>query len=247
MAMKERIDIEELLLWAYQRQKIDRVAREPKGGGCAPWVAAGERLLKLGTRIDNPTPPSMFAAKVPEDAEIIHDAVLALDEMFIDDEGGIWTRERIEGAGASLVRDKAKRFWMDIAGSRAPLTCAHLGALVIIHAKNGSRPEWCEGWSAAGARDTCAADRGVRDVRGRMRKGGRDFTAEDVAFYRAEYQCWHAALCVLAAQLAECLRDFEPIQPSAPVSPWGGKKKPALVSNGDHEEYQSEIKAIEAI
>lgn len=227
MAVKERIDIEELLRWAYQRQKIDRVMREPGGRGPGGWVAAAEGLVKLGTRIDNSTPAGMFAAKVPEDAEIIHDAVLALDCMFIDDEGGVWTRERLDQAGASLVRDKAKRFWMEIAGSRAPLTPCYLGALLIIHAKAGSRPEWCEGWQAGGARDAGAADRGDRDARGRLRKGGREFTAEDVAFYRAEYACWHAALVFLAAQLGDCLRDFEPLPPAAAGSPWDGKKKAA--------------------
>lgn len=230
MTTKERIDIEELLHWAYQRQKIDRVAASrdtSTGPNCAPWVAASERLLKLGTRIDNPTPPGMFAACVPEDAEIIHDHVLALDAMFIDDEGGIWTRDRLAQVGASLVQDKAKRFWMEISGARAPLSCCYLGALLIIHAKNGSRPEWCEGWQASGARDAGALDRGARDVRGRMRKGGREFTAEDVAFYRAEYACWRAALALLAAQLDGCLKDFEPLPPAVAAHPWHTKKKAA--------------------
>lgn len=254
MATKERIDIEELLRWAYQRQRVDRVAavrdaafNQAGGSSSAPWVKAGERLLKLGTRIDNSTPPTMFDPKAPEDAEIIHDTVLKLDEMFIDDEGGVWTRERIEGAGASLVQDKAKRFWMEIAGAVAPLTPTRIGALLIIHAKNGSRPEWCEGWSAAGARDAGAADRGARDDWGRKRRSAREYTAEDVAFYRAEYQCWHAALAVLAVQLATCLRDFEPVQPSAPAAPWGGKKNAAFDCNGKDREYRSEINSIEAI
>ncbi|MCA3623619.1 MAG: hypothetical protein IOC52_05505 [Methylobacterium sp.] len=226
---KERIDIEELLRWAYQRQKVDRVMRETsgRGNGAAAWVVASENFLKYGVRIDNPTPAGMFAPRAPADAEIIHDTVLRLDDLFIDDEGGVWSPDRLESAGASLLRDKAKRFWMEVSGVRAPLTPCHLPALLIIHAKNGTKPEWCDGWRPAGARDRVVTDRSDRDKWGRARKAGRDFTADDVAFYRAEYRCWHAGLVLLAAVLADGLQDFEPIPPASAPAPWAKAKKAA--------------------
>ena len=225
MSVKETIDIEDLLRWAYQRQKIDRVsqANASKRLGPARLKAGGASAMIYGCPIDNPASAMQFSATAPVDAEIIHEAVLRLDQMFIDIEGGIWTRERIERIGGAVVQDKAKRFWLDIAGERSPLECAWLGALVIVHAKNGARPEWCEGWRDAGA--AVAGDRAPRDQRGRARKGQREFTGEDVAFYRAEYQCWHAALGLLAAELAGILREFEPLGPAAPREPWRVERK----------------------
>jgi hypothetical protein len=227
MVVKERIDIEELLRWAYQRQKVDRVSQSQVRGPRRQPVAAGAGLMQLGTRIDNANPASMFAPKMPEDAEIIHSHVLALQDLFIDIDGGVWSRDRLMAIGAGLVRDKGGRFWMEIDGSRSPLDCAHLGALVIIHAKSGSQPEWCEGWKPGGARDAAPADRADCDDRYRRRKGRREFTAEDVAFYRAEYECWHAALALLAVQLEGVLKEFDPVSPAAAVHPWRDEKKAA--------------------
>lgn len=224
--MKETIDIEKLLEWAYRRQCIDRVSRQnrattPK----AARAASGESFMRYGCRIDNPTPPSAFAALAPADAEIIHDAVLALDEMFIDHEGGVWTRERAGAIGARITRDKGRMFWLEVGEGRAPLECAHLAAIVITHAKTGGRPEWCEGWRPMGAAQ--AGDRSALDARGRRRKEAPAFTPQDVAFYRAEYRCWHAALVLLAAQLAGALKDFEPAEPQVAAHPWQANKKAA--------------------
>jgi hypothetical protein len=223
--MKHQIDIEALLEWAYRRQCVDRVAGQrftPKGpSGDANGAAV--QMMMLGCRVDS----SSYAARVlgayaPDDAMILHDTVLALDDLYIDLAGGVWTSARVAEIGARLIKERGGFFWLEIDGSRTPLECAHLKALVITHAKVGGRPEWCAGWRDPG--NAVASDRGAKDRCGRKRRAKDDYSPEDVAFYRAQYRCWHAALVLLAAELQGALAEYEVTGPAAPAEPW--KKKP---------------------
>ena len=233
MAMKERIDIERLLEWAYRVQCVDRqmAAFTPRGPSASPAGSLGQ-YAELGTRVDT----SSFAARAmglrtPDDAMIIHDTVLALGEMWIEWVGGavveIWDRERIAREGQVIER-RGGVWWREAAYSSGPvrplpvrLEQAGTVALVIIHAKSGLRPEVHEGWKEAPWR--APKDAGVADARGRVRKRREGPTAEDVMHSRALYLVWRAALEVLAADLAGSLADYEVTGPAASPEPWSAK------------------------
>lgn len=219
--MKERMDIEALLEWAYRRQCVDRVAsaRFTPRGPSGDANGAAVQMMVLGCRVQTSTyAEKVLGATAPDDALVIHDTVLALGEMWIDEQAGLWTRERAAGIGMS-IEWHGGAWWLACAGmGRSPLSQACTAALVIQHAKSGSRPEWCKGWVAP--RGAVAADATGRDQRGRKRREYQGLGREEVAHYRATYEVWHAALVALAGLLRDALTDHEVIGPAASPEPW---------------------------
>ena len=212
---KMEIEIEAMLHWAYARQCVDRVAsaRFTPRGPSGSTNGAAVQMLELGCRVDNAThAEKILGAKTPDDAMVLHDAVLALEDMWLDDEAGLWTRERAARAGLAIER-KNGRWWLCADAQAAPLHCAHVPALIVIHAKAGTRPECFAGWKAP---------------RGRPAKDGAALTegnveaisAAGVAMARAEYAVWCAALVFLAASLADAFEQHAPLPPVAPAAPW---------------------------
>ena len=90
--LKEAMDIEQLLDWAYRVQCIDRrVARQRarRGPALYPTAAPFAAFESLGTRVDTSGVVMDDVANFKvDDALIIHDAVLRLSEMFIEWRGG---------------------------------------------------------------------------------------------------------------------------------------------------------------
>ena len=222
---KEQIDIERLLEWAYRVQCVDRhcAAFTPQGPSASPAGSLGQ-YAALGTRVDN----SSFAARaagfrMPDDAMIIHDAVLALDEMWIEWRGGgevdIWDRARAaqEGQSISQLHGDWVREPIIATGGVRPLPVrleqAGVMALVIIHAKAGTQPDYHPDWQAPRGRPPVHA----LDRKGKKQEG---MSVETVMHARACYLVWRAALALLAAQLDGALAGYHVSGPSASEAPW---------------------------
>jgi hypothetical protein len=235
-AMKESLDIEQLLEWAYRTQCVDRsmAMMTPRGPAVSPAGGLGQ-YASLGTKIDN----SSFAARpagirVPDDAAIIHDAVLSLPEIWFEWRRGgevtLWDRAAADGAGRII--EKVAGDWLlrpvcpngRVAAFGVRLEQVGAVALLIIHAKAGSRPDWCEGWATKAGR--MALDHLPMDRRGRARKRKDDDALEEVIHARAVYAAWRLCLARLAGDLAGALAKHEATGPLAPESPW---EKPARI------------------
>lgn len=234
---KERIDIEQLLEWAYRAQCVDRSVASftPRG----PAGSSGNlgQVVALGTRVDN----SGFAARalgfrMAGDAMVVHDAVLALGDMWIEWRDGdaveIWDRDRAEREGRLIEHRRGRwELWhmhwhAEATGRPVLLEQACTTALLIVNAKAGSRPDWHEGWSRpAGAP---ARDAGPVDRWGRRRKRVEGVSVEDVMHARALYLVWRAALDCLAATLDGALERFDVTGPAAPAAPWENARRVPL-------------------
>src|SRR5262249_54544038 len=151
-------------------------------------------------------------AKAPDDALIVHDAVLELGDMWIeiDAEGAaVWSADEIAEAGWKVVETargsmllKPDPRVIDMVAEH-PVSRSTITALIVLHAKAGDRPEVFAEWT--------------RPV-GRPARGG--VTERDVLYHRARYQAWHAALAVLVEVLRPLLAEYEATGPIAEVEPW---------------------------
>ncbi|KAI93934.1 hypothetical protein T281_13830 [Rhodomicrobium udaipurense JA643] len=234
-----KIDIEKLLDWTYRVQKVERAAAalRPRAPVAALPSALGQYVV-LGTRVDQSSHACGIVGLASEhrgacdDALIVHDAVLALADMWLEwadfDQVEIWDRERLARDG-QIVEQRSGAWWrlpavtignVEPMPARVEQACA--AAIVIINAKNGTRPEAYEDWAAQ--RGATATDSGVMDRWGRGRKARDTIRVDEVMHARAIYLVWHAALEMLAAQLDGALSGFEVTGPEAQAEPWIGAR-----------------------
>lgn len=253
--MKEQIDIERLLDWAYRVQSVDKQvsALMPRGPSSSASGSLGQ-YAELGTKVDNSGAAlKTLGMKVADDAMIVHDAVLSAGEMWIewkrDDEVEIWDRERAAAAGQDI--SKYNGDWLRrpispngrVAAFGIRLEQAATVALLITNAKNGTQPDWYEGWSAPegrAARDGLAADRW-----GRVRKRSEAASVEEVMHGRAIYAVWRASLALVAIDLAGALRRYDVTGPAAPEHPW--LKAPKRVLEGLRLQNSNDSKTLKLL
>lgn len=234
MSVKEAIDIEALLEWAYRQQCVDKqvAVLAPRGPSGSISGSLGQ-YVALGTRVDNSGAAARaMGLKVADDAMIVHDAVLSAGEMWIewkrDDEVEIWDRQRAAEAGQDIVKLNGE--WLRrpicpngrVAAFGIRIEQAATVALLITNAKTGSRPDWFEGWSAPEGR--AANDCLPTDRWGRRRKRSENASVEDVMHGRAIYAVWRAALALLALDLDGALQRYRVEGPRAPESPWDKRR-----------------------
>lgn len=221
---KETIGIEALLYRAYAQYRVDKVTPaavlgmprfKPNGS-----LVGAMQALQLGTIIDNSGPAAKMlgfqtmAAATPDDLLVVHDHVLALSEWLI--EGGetdapiAWKRAeiaeqgwRVEDAatGLWLVRCDPERLAKD---NWSRLHDPYLTALVIEHARNGSRPDHGGPMPVTKGRPSEAV---------RAERAG-------IMLARSVYATWHAALGLLAVALDGALLKHQVTGPVAPSAPW---------------------------
>lgn len=231
--MKEQVDIERLVEWAYRVQCVDRRTgrRRPSGPAQYPTAAPFMQFVALGTRVDS-SGLGVHGAEVVvdglDDADMVHNAVLALGNMWIewrgDDDVVVWTAEIAAREGRVIDRVGEDWFLFPAQWSSSerpepvPLEDAGVSILLIVHGRAGSRPDWHEGWKPL--RGVQAGDACPRDRRGRRRKQAGVVSPQDVAHARAIYAVWHAALAVLAEDLRGVLSQYEAMAPAAPEAPW---------------------------
>lgn len=228
--MAETVDIEQLVVWAYRDQAVDRMAqaifaavgrRGPAGIGAGPLGT----IVGLGTRVDGGGwqgggPGSgAAAAQVADDALTVHETVLALPAMLMetghdgticltwqDEFAAAGIRERSDGA---LVRGGVM-----VAGETL-----EPAILIITHARNASRPDVVEDFVADfSARPRDSSGRWIAD-RDTYRQ-----SLDDVIRMRGYYAAWRAGLVRVAERLAGRLDAHQITGPAAPPTPWATAK-----------------------
>ena len=229
--MKEKIDIEALLVWAYRAQCVDRVFRQIKAATeplrCygSTWHGMAQ-IAELGAIIQS-TGVGLAAvgASAADDAFIVHDAVMALDDVFVEwqteTRALLWTEQTAADNGRRIVKTGrgVGAMWRLCSAGHAPRELEFLGvtALMVTHARDDRRPEWHEGWTLPRGRR--AGDRMATDRRGRKRKR-YEMSAEQVSHDRCVYSVWHAALGLLSAQLYDRMAQYDVTGPLASSAPW---------------------------
>lgn len=218
-------DIEALLSWAYRDELPKRAI-----GGLTGW----EKLVLLGTTVDDERRPDEVGFPVNmgpphPDALLIDHAVRTLEPVTM-----LWeiAREGIMGdlspyAPADDPTLRRMQF--------SPM------ALVMMHAKMGTRPAWDLGPTSV---KRIQGGNGKPKVHGitaghRYETGAHcplqlDPPAREIACARAEYAVWHAALMTVTAELESWnLKDFAPQYPKAAPAPWieDTERKPRIFRN----------------
>jgi hypothetical protein len=240
MAQKETIDIEALLVRAYRQYQVDRATPEKILGLVVPMLAAESnymivaRHLAYGTSIDtSPAGANILgrakdAAAVPEDLFAVHDAVLALDDYWIErarDVCMVWDRETAARTNIEIFCTKdgdwfaRAKAWGE--GQPEPqarrLQQVSTSVMVILNARAGTRPS-VEELEIVDQRPIYRGSRkepvGYEPVYA--------ISPEMIAIQKAEYQTWHCALTLLAAQLCD-LDGFLVTGPAAALAPWDEK------------------------
>lgn len=224
MDVRRRVDIEQLLQWAYRDEL-------PKGG--SDWSSASGtspmfRLADLGTRVDDWShEPGFPIALGPahQDATAIDLAVMELADDAFD-----WptSREFVLGNFAALVDEN------DPALSK--LVIGRCG-LVALHARMGTRPHWDRApvFEPIIGRNgkpmvQFLDDDGRTLIEGRK---GRHYgplarcplmwlpPPREIAYARLEYVAWHGALLELVERLNNgALRDHVALPPAIAAAPW---------------------------
>jgi len=244
MSVKQPIDIEALLSWAYREQCVDRMCAgfTPKGPSASPANNLAQ-YLTLGTRVDSPNYAARIigSGNVADDALAVHDAVLALDDVFIEWETDsrlkLWTHEAAVDEGFSICErngGNGRTYWKHNREMQAECRLDFIGVsmLMITHGRADDRPEWHEGWKPVKGRKPIrrgkTKDRWGRTLKSRMVD---DYT---VARDRGVYRVWWWALELLAAQLSDELDRFTITGPAAVSDPWMSDspvKKPKILQN----------------
>lgn len=219
---RETIDVEKVVEWAYRIQCVDR---QLGGMGDAPHEVSisnglGE-YVRLGTRVDNSgAATKALGLRLPGDASIVHDAVLALGDVYLEwrarDVVEVWDAQRASEHGMVILRDKAglsiAPAYEPVETSPRPLETVSTAVLVILNGRTGSRPEWHPDW-----RPGSRASDGEPDRR-------------EVMHARAIYLAWRMALTRLADRLGRSLSDFDVTGPEAPDAPWKARR-PRIVDD----------------
>ncbi|MCR6672187.1 hypothetical protein [Devosia ginsengisoli] len=190
--MAEYRDIEELLIWAFGPQQVERYVRTLRGGSVGPASApqssedAMRQILLLGTRVDSSSAGALWAgARCHDDAVTIYEAVMALPaEAWVEVIKHARSGERPywypDGPGRWVTpRDKwgqPKRLWRDPVRQRGDL---------------GEAPPELLGIDPAMVEEA-----------------------------RATYRLWHTALCELVGLVNRDLVSWRARWPAASPEPW---------------------------
>jgi hypothetical protein len=209
---KTPIDIERLLQWAYRDELPKREI-----GGLTGWESD---ILLLGTRIDTsgydrgePGFPVAMGPPHP-DALMIDYQVRALPEIKID-----W-----EATSAILMGHLSS--YVDVRDFAISALGFELPALVQMHARMGTRPDWRVGEiklkrvnGANGKPVVNGLTRGGRYGSGAHSPLQLDPPATEIACARAEYMAWRSALQWLVDEKWS-LESYVVTAPAAAEAPW---------------------------
>lgn len=238
---KQVIDVEEALAWAFGVVRIDdrigalsrygidgrsaeamRVLGEigmPRSPGCrsASDLLAGYAVLgiSLGRTAAGVAGRPASAAEMEErDAVAIHDAVLDLGAIWIEElEDGVvlWDEASVVAAGHRVHR-RASEVWLEKSeGAWVRLSDPGIMALVIGHARTATRPDWGEAYGKVLK---------GRDGAGRFSGRTDEDLWEAIVWQRSVYTVWHRALADVATRLAGRLEGWEIGGPRAEAAPW---------------------------
>lgn len=233
---RKHVPIEQLLSWTYCDELPKGIGRDEKFATCF-WESVSPmfRLAQLGTRVDlsiEPGFPPAMGAPHP-DALMIDYAVQQLPAVGLD-----WraSRER-------LVPDLLH--WVDENDPILSSMSFQPHALLVIHAKLGTRPIWDLGKPHVERKigpNGKPVVQYIDEDSGEVRVGrteGRHYghlahcplvlspPAREIACARAEYSVWwHALEHVRATVCAWNLHDHEALPPEAEPTPWIVNREP---------------------
>lgn len=214
-------DIEKLLQWAYRDELSKRITSSAEG----IWDGIAEMGWLGGIEADRGSPQRYDFGEPDKDAVRIEFAVGGLGDIIFDWEA---SRDAVMGDLAPLAAGR------DMLLVR-PFKVA---ALVTMHAKMGTRPDWHEDLPRP-----CM----VEPERGPKNKGkvvgecwGKDRYSEGsycplrweprplaIALARLDYAAWHRGLCILAETLD--LARHVALPPTAPAQPWHEAETPRRI------------------
>jgi hypothetical protein len=218
MAAKKQVEIEKLLRWAYIDELSKRVTSSAEGiwdriedfgqrGGIDPGHGAAQRYPHFGL----PHP----------DAEKIELAVSSLQNLIVD-----WKMSCVAIMGDLAMLFKARDAIM--------VGTLRTAALVTMHAKMSSRPDWqteqpIPHWVGAERGRNRPKLVGECLSKDRYTAGAHHpLTWEpspiSIAQTRADYACWHRGLVILSETLE--LQEHVALPPVAPSMPWNGEREP---------------------
>jgi hypothetical protein len=245
----ERIDVEELVTWAFRTQAVEASIRGMRAaagmdgpGGGGSWALAG--LAALGVRVQT-TGPGLAAlgADTADDALVVYDATLRLPGVWVEaipggqgapaGAAGFAVHWADELARAGIRGDKSLGF--DRAGvmlDPAAMQAWEPAVLIVQHGRAASRPEVVADFASdSGERLRDSAGRYLAD-RDAYRR-----TLADVVWHRMGYAVWHAGLVRLADRLRRVRRlsTFDVADPAVPARPWldaQGRRIDALGGSG---------------
>lgn len=226
--MKSVIDIEELLIWAYRHQEVDRRAAShtafvtPEILGYASTAKSMHEGACYGIRLGSlPGRPmaEMIGADPSGDAMRVHDAVLDLPEVYFEwlspIECKAWTLAEMAEAGVVASREVGRHVLAMPDGQLVPAERHEVAVTVILHARAGARPSVWEDWSG--------------------RRPDEKMGDADVMRDRMVYVVWRQALTSLAEALDGRLEGYMVAGPACSESPWSPQRrleplKPARLS-----------------
>lgn len=236
LVTRSDIDVEDLLRWAYR----DELPKGYRGDSLASpgWASISPmfRSAALGTSVDWSREPGLPMAMGDEphpDAILAESAVGRLEDVGLD-----WaaSREPLMGHLAPYV---------DLNDPALTYLSFQAGALVAMHARMGTRPQWDLGEPKLlrinsknnKARVQFLDDDGVTLIDGltagrRYGPGARcplrlEPLGAEIAFARAEYAAWRAGLCRVTMILENWdLRDHRARPPRAAAEPWAYDDEP---------------------
>jgi len=229
--MVEIIDIEDMLIWAYRAQAVDRMAagiwealgqKGPASYGLNPFAT----IAGLGVRVDGGGwrgstghAYGHAASAVDDDALALHEAVLALPPMVMEasEVGSIaltW-QDRLAAGGIRETADGALcRNGVPVGGEKI-----EPAILIIAQARSASRPDTVDDFVADfSERPRDSAGRWIAD-RDSYRR-----TLDDVIRMRGLYAAWRAGLCRLVEECGGFAR-HRLVGPGAPEAPWATERR----------------------
>lgn len=240
----QEIDIEAALRMAYARYRVHTLTPQKILGAGIPPSPGGSsgggilHFLMLGTRVDTsfkaarPLGEFMRAgAKEADDMLDLHDAVLALPDVYFEGRGTseitLWTAETIADAGATIERypgDDEALCLHHADGRVSKLDRECTTTLVIRHALSADRPDWIEGGTQIYPvyRESRSGPRKPVEVKCEYGKAcliEYRPLPQTVQYHRGVYAVWHWAVSRLVAS-PPALSLYTLSGPRCPAEPW---------------------------
>lgn len=244
--MKQRIDIERLLHWAYRDELVKRVTSSAEEiwtrvADIGRWGGVDVQHHHGGPqRYDHGT-PHPDAVAIEQAASALPDAVIDWDdeaELILGDLASLINPTASEQA----IRDERTSVvgWPSKSGRRMRVVLQpprrvlmvrtlRTSALVIMHAKMGTRPDWHEEppYPLPMPATHGPNAKVIGDCYGKGRYAAGSYcpvrwwpSPMSIAQARADYLAWWRGLVQLRAVLYDTLRDHKPLSPSAYEMPW---------------------------
>lgn len=221
-------DIEQLLTWAFVEELTNRELSSAEWN----WKNMRDQCERGGVSIDEGSAPQRYSVVSPP-----HPDAMTIERQA-KDVAKLLGQDSSKSVPVDYLASRSMLFG-DMDRSSLPRSMSlprfNLIATIMSMAVLKQRPRWNVGRIRIGR---TLASNGKVQVEGAKRNGAYPDEAycpltwspglKEIAEARAEYLLWHQALTVLADSLTDSLRDFTPLRPSAPQTPWIAAARPPV-------------------